>query len=416
MIVLSWKIKCPGGIRMNRERFVSGVISACMAIGFLTGCSGTVQEIPDSEVISSFSHNITVKSHSAEKLSDGQYTAKDIVSVSYRPDDLSGLLAQTVTKDLEYRLNSATNAWELTGETLTACEADNSKLPGTSWKCDRLPSDTVSALFGDEVSSGDNGVLYIRFLKKMGKFAFNLSNENNTSSERFFGTVGTNAKAFWSGASGNAEKSITITEGSVTDDGDLILVFTTDKGSARINLRTDAVNIPEQEYDEATGKEVDKSKVYMDSLPVFEVTTASIEDGEWRQPSGLKEGNESPELTWTPYEGASKYAVIMIDTTTNNWLCWYTLTDKTHLDQGEYTDPSVYAGPYPAETHTYELFIVALRTDPQELSFVIDASGGDIQSKLDFLNKASDGSFGNVLAYGTIKAPYTSPELYYGYR
>ena len=47
---------------------------------------------------------------------------------------------------------------------------------------------------------------------------------------------------------------------------------------------------------------------------------------------------------------------------------------------------------------------------------MIDASGGDIKSKLDFLNTAKDGSYGNVLAYGTISAPYTASELYYGYR
>ena len=403
---------------MHGKIITTSIIMACMVLGLLSGCSGTETTIviPDADIISSYGRNVSVKAHNFEKFPDGGYSAKDIVSVSYKTDDIGGLVPQTVSKDLEYCLNNSPNTWEFTGETTTGCEVNNSNLPGSCWKCDSLSPDVLTSLFGDEIPSGDQGVLYFRFLKKMGQFAFNLSNEKNTSSERFFGTVGTGAKAVWTGSSGNTEKSITITEGSVTDDGDLFLVFTTDCGSAVVNLRTDAVNIPEQEYDKATGKEIDNSKVYMDSLPVFEVTTTSIENAEWRQQSGLKEGNESPELTWAPYDGATKYAVIMIDTTTSNWLCWFTIVDKTHLDEGEYTDPSVYTGPYPAETHTYELFIVALRTDPQDLNFVIDASGGDIHSKLDFLNKASDGSFGNVLAYGTVKAPYTSPELYYGYR
>lgn len=403
---------------MHGEKITAGIITAFMALGFLSGCSGeaAVTGITDSDVISSYGRDVSVKAHNIESLSDGVYSAKDIISVTYKTDNIGGLVSQTVSKDLEYRLGNSSNTWEFTGETTTGCEVNNSHLPGSCWKCDSLSTDVLASLFGDEIPSGEQGILYFRFLKKMGQFAFNLSNEKNTSSERFFGTVGTGAKAVWNGSSGIIEKSITITEGSVTDDGDLFLVFTTDCGNAVINLKTDAVNIPKQEYDKATGKEVDNSKVYMDSLPVFEVTTTSIENGEWRQPSGLKEGNESPELTWAPYDGATKYAVIMIDTSTSNWLCWFTITDKTHLDEGEYTDPSVYAGPYPAETHTYELFIVALRTDPQDLNFVIDASGGDIHSKLDFLNKASDGSYGNVLAYGTVKAPYTSPELYYGYR
>lgn len=402
---------------MQRNKLISGIIASGLILGLLAGCSESkISTISDEDVVNTFGHDISVRSHNAVKIEDDQYLAKDIVSVSYKTDDLGGLLPQTVSKDLEYSLNKTTNTWEFTGETTTACAVDNSLLPGSSWKCGPLSPDVLSPLFGDEIPSGDEGVLYFRFMKKMGQFAFNLSNEKNTSSERFFGTVGTGAKAVWTCSSGNIEKSFTITEGSVTDDGDVFLVFTSDCGSATINLKTDAVNISEQEYDEATGKEVDRSKVYMDSLPVFEVTTTSIENGEWRQPSGLKEGNESPELTWEPVEGATKYAVIMIDTSTTNWLSWYVVVDKTHLDEGEYRDQSVYVGPYPAETHTYELYVVALRSEPKTSGFKIDAPGGDIQARLDSLNTASDGSTGNVLAYGTIKAPYTSPELYYGYR
>ena len=403
---------------MRNKRLASCIVTVCMVLGFLSGCTKTtiLQSIPEADVVSAYGHNISIKEHTIEKFTEEPYTVRDTVSVTYKPDDLGGLLPQTVSKDLEFRLNGTSNTWEFMGETTTGCETDNSKLPGSSWKCEGLPSDVLSELFGDEIPAGDTGVLYFRFLKKMGLFAFNLSNGSNTPSERFFATVGTNAKAVWTGSKGNIEKSVSIAEGSVTDDGDLILVFSTDCGSARINLKTDAVNIPEQEYDEATGKEVDNSKVYMDSLPVFEVSTESIENGEWKQSCGLKEGNLSPELTWQPYEGATRYAVILTDISTSNWLSWYVIVDKTHLDEGEYTDQSVYVGPYPPGTHTYELHVVALRTDPQDLSFVIDASGGDIKSKLDFLNTAKDGSYGNVLAYGTISAPYTASELYYGYR
>ena len=246
-----------------------------------------------------------------------------------------------------------------------------------------------------------------------------ISNENNTSDQRFFATVGTGVKAYWVSDSGVYESSIDVTGGSVTNDGALYLDFESDGAALNINLWEDAAQISEQEYDEAVGKDVGSSKVYMDQLPIFEVTTTSIMEGEWKRDCGLKEGNLSPELTWQPVEGATKYAVIMLDVSTNNWLSWYVITDKTHLDEGEYTDQSVYVGPYPAETHTYELYVVALKGDPQELNFPIDTSGvsgGDIHQKMDFLNTASDGSTGNVIAYGNITAPYTSPELYYGYR
>lgn len=154
----------------------------------------------------------------------------------------------------------------------------------------------------------------------------------------------------------------------------------------------------------------------MDQLPVFELTTTSIVNGEWKTETGLKEGNLSPALSWKPVEGATKYAIVMIDITTTRWLYWYVIVDKTDLAEGEFTDPSVYTGPYPAGTHTYEIHVIALKSEPKAGSFKVDSSSGDIQSFFDYVNTAKDGSVGNVLSYGTIKAPYTSPELYYGYR
>lgn len=410
---------------MFKNKLFAGIASSCLLAGMLlSGCGEKIPEISDADINSLVADNeilnVTINHGDIQKLSGSeygsQYTAFEKVTVSYKPDDLSGMLPQKVTKEMTFCYDGENGAWDYIGEALTSCEADSTKLPGTSWVCTSLSEEDISALFGDEVPSGDTGSLYFRFMKKMGLFAFNLTNENNTPSERYFGTVGTALKAVWTGASGNIEKNINIYEGSVTNAGDLYLVLETEHGSAKINLKTDAVQVTELEYDEAVGKEVDRSKVYMDSLPVFTVTTTSIENGEWKQSCGLKEGNLSPELSWEPVEGAAKYAVIMLDTTTTNWLSWYVITDKTHLDEGEYTDQSVYVGPYPAETHTYELYVVALKDDPQDLSFRIDDTGGDIHQKLDFLNTAADGSTGNVIAYGNITAPYTSPELYYGYR
>lgn len=155
----------------------------------------------------------------------------------------------------------------------------------------------------------------------------------------------------------------------------------------------------------------------MDQLPVFELKTTSIKsDGEWKTEIGLKEGNLSPSLSWAPVDGAAKYAVVMIDITTTRWLYWYTIVNKTDLAEGEFTDPAIYTGPYPAGTHTYEIHVIALKSEPKAGTFKVDARSGDIQAFFDYVNTASDGSVGNVLAYGTIKAPYTSPELYYGYR
>ena len=408
---------------MLRNKFISAGISACILFGILTGCSSgpKVAGIEDSvaiETVKSASvQSVSVTSHNVEEITGSeygsQYTVKDTVSVTYKAGDLEGLLPQTVSKEISFYLNSSTGAWENLSEKTTACTADNEALKGSNWKIAEPSEEVMNFLFADEAADGE---IYIKLLKTMGLFAFNLEDENNTSSERFFQTVGTNGKFTLVGASGAVEKKFSITGGSVTDAGLLNLDIESDSGKITICFGDVAVPISEMEYDEATGKEVDKSKVYMDSLPVFEVTTTSIENGEWKRETGLKEGNNSPALSWEPVEGATKYAVFMIDTSTTNWLSWYVIVDKTTLDEGEFTDQSVYVGPYPPGTHTYEVYVLALADEPKPYSFPMDASGGDINAKANLLNIKADGTAGNVIAYGTIKAPYTAPELYYGYR
>ena len=383
----------------------------------LTGCSGSVSHMPDDSVAGALGiSSVSVKSHTPEKISGSeygdQYSVKDTVSVSYSAPILDGLLKQSVSKDMEFYMDKNSQAWDLKKETLTA-----TALPGSCWKCEYLSSEKIITLFGDKAPSGGSGVVYVRFLKKMGLFSFNLSNAKNTSTERFFETVGTNVKLVFTGTSGNVEGKASVTGGSVSDTGDLFMDLETDTGSVNLHFGKDIVSITEREYDEATGNETAASKVYMDNLPVFELTTTSLnKDGEWKTECGLKEGNVSPALSWKPVDGATKYAVVMIDITTTRWLYWFKVVDKTELSEGAFTDPKVYTGPYPAGTHTYEIHVIALKGDPKECNFQVDARGGDIQYYFDYVNTAADGSVGNVIAYGTIKAPYTSPELYYGYR
>ena len=406
---------------MFRSKLAKRTVCGLLLTGILlTGC-GKNSKIPllDEEGMKTLLgvDSVSIKTHDPAEVSQDGYTLKDKVSLVYKAPILDGMLDQAVGKEAEFMYKKETGSWELKSLTLTSCEVDTTNIPGSSWKCGQLSSEQVKALFGDKIPSGESGTVYIRFLKKMGMFSFNLTNPKNTDSERFFETVGTNLKIVFVSASGTVESKASVTGGSVTDAGELKLDLETDAGTINLGFGKDAVSILEREYDEATGNEVAGSKVYMDTLPVFEIKTTSIkDDGEWKTECGLKEGNLSPSLKWAPVDGASKYAVVMIDITTTRWLYWYTIVDKTDLAEGEFTDPKVYTGPYPAGTHNYEIHVIALKSDPKSGTFKVDARSGDIQSFFDYVNTASDGSVGNVVAYGTIKAPYTSPELYYGYR
>ena len=366
--------------------------------------------------------NAVINSHSVEEVTTSDfgeaYVAKDIVNVSYSAGDMTGILPQTVTKDFEFYYNKDTGAWEMLSDTTTACEVNNDALAGSSWKFESIDSDSLKTIFGDEISADDSGILYFHFLKRVGPFAFNLSNEKNTSSERFFTTVGTSGTLSWVGANSTVEKSFSIANGSVTDSGNVTMEVNVDNNLVNMSFGTDVVPVSEYEYDTALGLEVDESKVYVDTLTTFEVTSTSTADGEWKTEIGLKEKNLSPELTWDAVDGATKYAIIMIDdTTASNWLHWYTIVDSTHLDEGAFTETSDgYAGPYPPETHEYDVYVVALADDPGEVFFQVDATGGDISERITSLNTKPDGSTGNVLAYGIVSYNYTPASDYYGDR
>ena len=370
---------------MFRSKLAKRAVCGLLLTGILlTGC-GKNSKIPllDEDGIKTFLgvDSVSIKTHDPAEVSENGYTLKDKVSIVYKAPILDCMLDQAVGKEAEFMYKKDTGSWELKSLTLTSCEVDTTNIPGSSWKCDQLSSEQIKALFGDKVPSDGSGTVYIRFLKKMGMFSFNLTNPKNTDSERFFETVGTNVKIVFVGPSGNVEGKASVTGGSVTDAGELKLDLETDAGTINLGFGKDAVSILEREYDEATGNEVAGSKVYMDTLPVFEIKTTSIkDDGEWKNECGLKEGNLSPSLKWAPVDGASKYAVVMIDITTTRWLYWYTIVDKTDLAEGEFTDPKVYTGPYPAGTHTYEIHVIALKSEPKAGTFKVDARSGDIQS------------------------------------
>ena len=377
---------------------------------------------PDETVISAFENpafkDFTVVGHNVEEISDSeygdQYIAHDTVSISYSAGNPTGLFAQTVTKDANFYLNKDTNGWDMLKDETTSCNVNNSVLAGSSWKCDTLDPETLSELFTEEIPADDTGALYIRFNKRAGLFAFNMSNEKNTSIERFFTASGIGGKLTWVGDAGKLEASFKIPDGSVTDDGDMIMAFSTDAGTLYMNFVTDLTSITEMDYDVALGAEIEEGKVYIESLTKFDVSTTSIENGEWKQTTGGTLDNKSPDLSWDAVDGATKYAVIMLDKDASNWLHWYVMVDKTQLTEGEFADrESGYFGPYPPETHEYDVYVVALAGEPEKSYFQLDATGGDINSKLTKLNIAADGSTGNVLAYGMIGANFTPAEQTY---
>lgn len=130
------------------------------------------------------------------------------------------------------------------------------------------------------------------------------------------------------------------------------------------------------------------------------LSSKSLHDGIWDETiSNTAFGdNRSPELSWTPVEGAAGYAVYMIDPDGHNWLHWAAYTTETELPEG--ADVGFYLGPYPpAGTHRYEVTVLALAEKPESLPGNFDGpdnSLADIRKGL-----------GTILAEETLSGTYT---------
>ena len=151
-------------------------------------------------------------------------------------------------------------------------------------------------------------------------------------------------------------------------------------------------------------------KISFDNIPSFNVTSSNIYEGIWDDKiTNTKYGeNMSPELTWDAVDGADRYVVIMID---GAWLHMDVFTTETHLDEGAVSRGQrgeQYVGPYPPSgTHTYSVFVFALKDEPGKVKMSFDAGGNSIDMIYSSLDKDKDGNTGNVIAFSRLDGNYT---------
>ena len=155
------------------------VVAAFLVSGMLlTACGDRSSKTYGADLIAKREclQSVTIDSQINDIVKDFNYSGSDTVKYHYEVSMIGGLLTQKVTKEINAVLNKNTGEWEVLTEDLISCEVDAAKLPGSSWKADSLSEEQIKTLFGDEISSGETGTVYIRFLKKMGLFSFNLTN------------------------------------------------------------------------------------------------------------------------------------------------------------------------------------------------------------------------------------------------
>lgn len=334
------------------------------------------------------------------------YIAKDTVSVEVGGGDPTGLVPQNISKNVEYLFDADEGTWVIDKEICTAWTVNNDALPGSCFMSDTLKQADLKPWFSDDIPADENGKLYIKFKKKMGYFAIAINYENYSPKEQPFFTNGSGVFT-WIGDSGIIEKNFKCMEGIITDGGELTLKLTTDKGEEDFMFSANMTNISDREYDAAVLGEAAGDTLYIEELQTFEVNTSSLDGEMWKKECGSRHGNVSPDLSWNAVDGASKYVVFMIDKDAGNWLHMCTETTDTKLDEGAFDGKDEgYVGPYPPEKHEYDVYVIALKGEPEKIAFNMDATGTDISDKLNKLNICENGENGNVISYGIIRAFY----------
>jgi phosphatidylethanolamine-binding protein (PEBP) family uncharacterized protein len=117
--------------------------------------------------------------------------------------------------------------------------------------------------------------------------------------------------------------------------------------------------------------------------------------------------NLSPQITFTPVEGAAVYAVVMFDTDAN-WLhlaVWD--ATETDFEAGRFADKKQYVGPYPPKgtgDHHYVIEVFALKAAPDKAAGKMNASN-DYEKIVKSLDIAG-GQEGNILLRGSVTGLY----------
>ncbi len=150
--------------------------------------------------------------------------------------------------------------------------------------------------------------------------------------------------------------------------------------------------------------------VFVSAYPAFAVTSESLHDGKWDEITAntLDGQNASPQLSWEPVDGATTYAIYMIDMDTYYFIHWRSgdITETT-LPEG-WASTTDYIGPYPPEgsTHHYTVYVVALKAPVEKVMGGINAVFPKASRFFEALDTDAEGNTGNIVAVGRITGSF----------
>ena len=149
---------------------------------------------------------------------------------------------------------------------------------------------------------------------------------------------------------------------------------------------------------------------FVGAYAAFAVTSASLKDGYWDEiTSNTVAGqNLSPDLAWEPVEGASCYAIYMVDINTHYFLHWVQgdITE-TSLPQG-FAGSKYYIGMYPpaGSTHVYNVYVIALKNPVERVKGSVNGISPKFPEFITALDTDKDGNTGNIISVGKISGKF----------
>ena len=143
----------------------------------------------------------------------------------------------------------------------------------------------------------------------------------------------------------------------------------------------------------------------------FELTSEDLHDGVWDDTVSFtdKGSNVSPQLSWEPVEGASVYAIYMLDISMHYWIHWISNdVTETTLPQG-WAPATDYVGPYPPEggSHTYDIYVIALKNPVERLKGGINSTTDKAPEFIAATDVDADGNSGNIISIGHLSGEFS---------
>ena len=151
---------------------------------------------------------------------------------------------------------------------------------------------------------------------------------------------------------------------------------------------------------------------FVSEYTAFKVTSPNLNGGKWDDKIGERAEAKgvSPALSWDPVEGASCYAIYMVDLDTHYFLHWVQgdITETSLAEGG--AAPGKYIGPYPepGSTHRYNIYVIALKNPVERVKGGSNSINPKFPEFIKALDTDASGNTGNIISVGRVCGTYTA--------